>query len=342
MSNFPRLAHGPLHGEHELETRQPRWPYVALGVGAAIFFYLQLFHFPFVPIWTNDQDGTIFLCNAARMVHGDVLYRDLFQFNLPGTEYLYYFLFLCFGIRLWIAPLVFSILLIALWCAENFAVPVIFLAVLVPRFRRRIAVEFGSRQREALALYAFAGSFALLAVAGAPSAPRMSCSAAFAYILVTAILLSLRQRRLLIGALSLVCVAFVAEMAIAAGRPTYILNGPRGPIAFFHQDERDYYSSIAADARPGDSLFGEPACNFVLGLPNPAKIQWVEPDAYTRPEQVRELVQALQQHQTRIVIGSDEQPPKSDSEDNLQPFRDYLKEHYHALSDGVLVRNTIQ
>ena len=39
------------------------------------------------------------------MLHGEVLYRDLFQLNLPGAEYLYYWLFLCFGVRLWIAPL---------------------------------------------------------------------------------------------------------------------------------------------------------------------------------------------------------------------------------------------
>jgi hypothetical protein len=58
----------------------------------------------FTPIW-SEGDQANFLDHAKRMVEGQVIYRDLFQFNLPGLEYLYYGLFRCFGFRLWIAPL---------------------------------------------------------------------------------------------------------------------------------------------------------------------------------------------------------------------------------------------
>jgi hypothetical protein len=85
-----------------------KWPFLAVAAIAASFFYLHLFRFPFLPIWHNG-DQAIFLEHADRMLRGDVLYRDLFQLNLPGTEYLYYFLFRGFGVRLWIEPLVLLI-----------------------------------------------------------------------------------------------------------------------------------------------------------------------------------------------------------------------------------------
>ena len=69
-------------------ARNPRWLHAALGLGAATFFYLHMFRFPAIPIW-HDGGQAMYLEHAERMLHGEVLYRDLFQFNLPGTEYLY-------------------------------------------------------------------------------------------------------------------------------------------------------------------------------------------------------------------------------------------------------------
>ena len=107
----PAEISSPLHVLHttpssdlEAAIHEARWPIAVLGFGAALLFYLNMFRFPMVPIWRNG-DEVIFLDHAARMLHGEILYRDLFQFNLPGTEYLYYFLFRCFGVRLWIEPL---------------------------------------------------------------------------------------------------------------------------------------------------------------------------------------------------------------------------------------------
>lgn len=517
MSNFPRLAHGPLHGEHELETRQPRWPYVALGVGAAIFFYLQLFHFPFVPIWANDQDGTIFLCNAARMVHGDVLYRDLFQFNLPGTEYLYYFLFLCFGIRLWIAPLVLLITLTAAalllyWLArvvlrgaaallpacaflafcERYSmdgthhwystVLVLFAIGVVARSRRLasigaagallgvatlftssrgvfvatgvclfflwrfrgprnafkpiaallipLAVVVGSvlawlaaiagprtvfdsivtfplryyaaghgnqlysfsavlngglasglqplrvvaldllimwvvplvlvavlitcllrgnalrdlHGKQALALYAFAGTFALFPGLGTPSLLRLSCATALALVLGTALISQLGWRRVIAGALAVSIAAALGEMVMRSRHPVYEFRGPRGTVALESPDDYRLFTWIARQAHPGDRLFGDPDLNFVMALSNPAKVQWVESDAYTRPEQVRELLTTLKQNPTRFIVWFEESPQSPGPGDGLLPFRTYVSDHYHpALSfdDGseILVAN---
>ena len=483
---------------------QAKWPYGLLGLGSALFFYLHLFHFPFVPIW-HDGDQFIYLDHAERMLRGQILYRDLFQFNMPGTEYLYYFLFRCFGVRLWIgslalflagtavslmiyslsrvvlsgaaamlpaiaflvicqrssldashhwfstlfvllavnvvatrrspvwlgcagallglatifttargaavavgvslffiwkfrdwrkaskailtlllpfagvvAPIVVylatiagpkelfaslivfplryyssgyansfsvffdelqnifpirpnSILLIILWLALNAAAPIVFVTFFAKCFRRRAPDLRNSSGEQVLVLYAFVGTFALLAVASAPSSPRLNCAVAFAYIIATAMLHELDMRRLIGGALAIACVAGAAEMAAAAVRPIYIFDGPRGSIAMLRSNDYEYISWLAHIARPGDRLFGAPALNFVLALRSPSKLWWVEPDAITRPEQIQELLSALNRFPTRFVLFGDDPGDRADSGDNLQPLRDYLKEHFHIL-----------
>ncbi|HZB88861.1 MAG TPA: hypothetical protein VE291_09415, partial [Terracidiphilus sp.] len=82
-----------------LNRKEAALCYAAVGLGAAVFLYLHLFRFPFTPI-SHLGDAAIFLEHAERMLHGAVLYRDIFQFNLPGMEFLYLFLFRCFGVRL--------------------------------------------------------------------------------------------------------------------------------------------------------------------------------------------------------------------------------------------------
>jgi hypothetical protein len=44
----------------------------------------------------------VYLLNAARMMHGEMIYRDFFQFTPPGTEAVYAMLFRVFGVRAWI------------------------------------------------------------------------------------------------------------------------------------------------------------------------------------------------------------------------------------------------
>lgn len=510
-SSPPHRSLTTLQGERPTGIRKPGWTYAFVGLGAALFFYLHLFHFPVLPI-LHGGDQFDYLEHAERMLHGEVLYRDLFQFNLPGTEYLYYILFRCFGVHLWIGNLAllladtavtlltyslsrlvlrgaaallpviaflaicqrtsmdgshhwystmlillainlivrarnsvwlaiagavlglatlftstlgvsvaigvslffvwrfrgwrgayrpiatllvplaavvgsalvylacisgsetlfqsllvfplryysagyansfdvyfdewqgifpihpYSFLLVGLWCAENAAVPIIFVAFIARQFRKSVAVH-DSQQNEALALYAVAGIVALLTVARAPSAPRLSCAAVFAYILAAAMLQELGLRRVVRGTLVFAGALALGEMTVAARRPIYILNGPRGPAALLHREDYEAYSWLAAYTHPGERLFGDIAADFVLALRNPAKIQWVEPDAYTRPEQVRELVLALEQQPTQIIIWSEELPPNPNWQDNLQPFRVYVKEHYHVLFDGVWVKS---
>jgi len=89
---------------HSLGLIQRLWARAPLAwflLGAFWFVYLQVFILPFVPIsfWA---DQSTYLLNARRMLDGQVIYRDFFQFTPPGTESVYFGLFRLFGPRSWI------------------------------------------------------------------------------------------------------------------------------------------------------------------------------------------------------------------------------------------------
>jgi len=70
-------------------------------LGALVFLYLSLFILPTTPIYFAG-DSSVYLLNAKRMLEGESIYRDFFQFTLPGTEVFYLTLFKLVGPRIWI------------------------------------------------------------------------------------------------------------------------------------------------------------------------------------------------------------------------------------------------
>lgn len=73
---------------------------------ATIFFvYLQLFRPWFTPFF-HEADHLIFLYDAERMLRGEVIYRDFFQFTFPGTQLVYLSLMAVFGTKYWVYCLV--------------------------------------------------------------------------------------------------------------------------------------------------------------------------------------------------------------------------------------------
>lgn len=70
-----------------------------LAVG--LFLYLFLFKLPVVPFF-GDSDQSIFLYEAERIFNGEMMYRDFFEFTLPGTQALYALMFSIFGVHYWI------------------------------------------------------------------------------------------------------------------------------------------------------------------------------------------------------------------------------------------------
>lgn len=66
-----------------------------------VFLYLHLFVFPFYPIY-YEADHSALLNDAKRMVDGEFIYRDFFEFAFPGAPLLYALLISVFGPKLWI------------------------------------------------------------------------------------------------------------------------------------------------------------------------------------------------------------------------------------------------
>src|SRR5690348_16569189 len=84
-------------------------PFLLTGLilfGGYIFLYLSLFSLPAIPFRFAGGDAPTYLLNASRMLHGEVIYRDFFQFTPPATEVFYFLLFKIAGVRAWIPNMV--------------------------------------------------------------------------------------------------------------------------------------------------------------------------------------------------------------------------------------------
>jgi hypothetical protein len=75
--------------------------------------YLDAFVLPHTPVYEGDTTP-IYLLEATKMLQGQVIYRDFFQFTLPGTQVFYLLLFKLFGVRAWIPSAVWVVLGIGL------------------------------------------------------------------------------------------------------------------------------------------------------------------------------------------------------------------------------------
>jgi hypothetical protein len=76
-------------------------PAVWFFLGVFSFLYFLLFVPPVTPFYFPG-DSSVYLMNAARMLEGQVLYKDFFQFTFPGTELFFLGLLKLFGPRLWV------------------------------------------------------------------------------------------------------------------------------------------------------------------------------------------------------------------------------------------------
>jgi len=78
-----------------------KWFVPALVGACLVFLYLETFVAPGTPrVATGDQ--AIYLHDAARMLDGQLIYRDFDHFTFPGMQVWYLALFKLFGVRAWI------------------------------------------------------------------------------------------------------------------------------------------------------------------------------------------------------------------------------------------------
>ncbi|MFZ0964139.1 MAG: glycosyltransferase family 39 protein [Terriglobia bacterium] len=98
---------GMKHAADELLTgwHSPTLIGSLLLAASAIYLYFLLF----VPLATPiciAEDGTIYLTEARRMIEGQVVYRDFFEFVTPGTDWVSFVLLKTFGPKVWLPNVV--------------------------------------------------------------------------------------------------------------------------------------------------------------------------------------------------------------------------------------------
>ena len=87
-----------------------------------VYLYLQTFILPHTPILQRDDQIT-FVVNAVRMLRGEMIYKDFYQYTPPGTDLIYLALFKVFGVRAWVASAVVCLLgIAAFWICYAIAV----------------------------------------------------------------------------------------------------------------------------------------------------------------------------------------------------------------------------
>src|SRR6266511_2176046 len=95
-------AEPPASGGRQLNTLAA-WPDMLFYAAIALLLYIRLFAFPAIPYVHTAIVGPLFLSDASRMLYGQTLYRDFFDFNFPGTYVVYYWILKLVGMRAWIA-----------------------------------------------------------------------------------------------------------------------------------------------------------------------------------------------------------------------------------------------
>jgi hypothetical protein len=113
------------------------------------------------------------------------------------------------------------------------------------------------------------------------------------------------------------------------------LDAPSGRIAFFDRQLYDKYAWILHRTRRSDFFFeaGQADVYFYLGLRNPTGVPYVTATDYTRPEQVRAVIETLEKYRVRFVLWSLhlDVPTGSLVSYHLAPLRTYLRHHYRVL-----------
>jgi 4-amino-4-deoxy-L-arabinose transferase-like glycosyltransferase len=85
------------------------WVQSILLLIASSYLYVNLFTLSHVPIFLFG-DQTFFWVYAQRILHGERIYQDFFQFTPPGTDLIYLAAFHLFGVHIWVTNLVVLLL----------------------------------------------------------------------------------------------------------------------------------------------------------------------------------------------------------------------------------------
>lgn len=181
-------------------------------------------------------------------------------------------------------------------------------------------------------LLALGGFSMLLAIAPAPSLLRLSTVSPPALILLVWLLNQPSgMARILRTSLGAAAVALAIATAVHyQTRWRAHLDLPAGRTAFSDRVQYEEYRWVLDHTHPGQFFYGMPPMYLPFHMLNPAAIEGIDPSDYTRPEQVAEVLQALQLHPVPIMIMRGLIDDPTSESDHSGSFRDYVRENYEV------------
>jgi hypothetical protein len=127
-----------------------------------------------------------------------------------------------------------------------------------------------------------------------------------------------------------VIVLGVAKPIVTQTRWKAFLDLPSGRTAFFQPAVYEKTKWVAERTQPSEYFFGDPLLCFELWLRNPTRVPFLRPTDYTRPEEVRNVVESLENHQVRFVSWYRGLDIPDGEGNHLDPIKLYLRSHYHV------------
>ncbi|HUX09359.1 MAG TPA: hypothetical protein VMW51_01875 [Terriglobia bacterium] len=232
---------------------------------------------------------------------------------------------------------------LAIFLSIHLLIPLIYILFFVRYWTTR--QESPAQPWDRLVLISLTGFFIFLGVVGAPSWLRICAVSPPGVILFVWFWNSpgrtrgLRMKSVWILAL-LVALGECAEREV---RWHQDLNLPTGRVAMMNREHFESVQYFLRRTRPGDYFFGDEMYNYLLDLRDPARVPYITGSDYTRPRQVRNIIEGLEDHPVQFVLWSYElemPPPRYGGSNHLGPLHHYLESHYHAVKtfpDGTIV-----
>jgi hypothetical protein len=221
---------------------------------------------------------------------------------------------------------------LAAFCAIHVLIPLVYILFFL-RYGRE-ARHQPKEPWDKLMLINFVGVFLFLSIISSPGYTRLYTVSPPAWILVVWLLKApfKIERFLLRFSWATVLTLALVRPVIAQSRWKEFLQLPTGRTAFFRRAAYEKFKWASEHTHPGEYFVGDPQLCFALRLQNPARVPFLRPTDYTRPEEIDDVIQALRDHRVRYVgwyrsLDDEVTDPK---ENHLHPLRAYLQQRYEV------------
>jgi hypothetical protein len=219
---------------------------------------------------------------------------------------------------------------LATWPFVHILIP--FIYILFVLYYWRVGRSRPELPWDRLMLINITGLSLFLAIASAPAYNRLySVSLPGIMLLVWLTTAFVPAKKILSPILwTAVIVLTILKPIVTQTRWKYYLDLPTGRTVFFQPEAYEKFKWVAERTHPSDYFFGDVFLCFALRLRNPARVSFLTPTDFTRPEEVRDVVQALEERQVNFVSwypGLD--VPLDTAGNHLAPLTLYLHDHYH-------------